>query len=75
MEAPEELSALMERLNPNGLREKALLDSLAKKHDNILGSLGYHAVNLDIEHTPRYEHVSPAGIQQVSHCIGQQDCR
>lgn len=53
LEAPEELAALMERLNPNGQREKALLDNLTKRHDQILQSLGYHPVNLDVEHTPR----------------------
>lgn len=53
LEAPEELSAWMERLNPNGQREKALLESLTKRYDQILQSLGYHAVNLDVEHTPR----------------------
>ena len=53
LEAPEELYALMERLNPNGLREKPLLDSLTKRHDSMLQQLGYHPVNLDIEHTPR----------------------
>ena len=54
LEAPEELSALMERLNPNGQREKILLDNLTKRNDQILQSLGYHPVNLDVEHTPRY---------------------
>lgn len=54
IEAPEELSAITERLNQNGLREKALLDSLVKRYDSILQSLGYQPVNLDIEHTPRY---------------------
>lgn len=53
LEAPEELSALMERLNYNGLREKALLENLVKRQDNILQNLGYHLVNLDVEHTPR----------------------
>ena len=53
LEAPEELTALMERLNPNGQREKILLDNLTKRHDQILQSLGYHPVNLDVEHTPR----------------------
>ena len=54
LEAPEELTALMERLNQNGLREKALYDALAKRHDHIAGSLGYHLVNLDIYQAPRW---------------------
>lgn len=43
----------MERLNQNGLREKGLYANLAKRKDMILATLGYHAVNLDVEHAPR----------------------
>lgn len=58
LEAPEEVTALMERLNRNGLREKVLYDTLAKRHDHIVGSLGYHLVNLDIYQAPRWEQSS-----------------
>ena len=53
MDAPEQLEALMERLNQNGLRERVLYQNLAKRRDTILNTLGYHAVNLDISHAPR----------------------
>lgn len=53
LDAPEQLDALLERLNQSGLREKALHQNLAKRRDAILGSLGYHAVNLDVSLAPR----------------------
>lgn len=53
LEAPEEVAGLMERLNQNGLREKVLYDTLSKRHDTIISTLGYHLVNLDIYQAPR----------------------
>ena len=53
LEAPEELEALTERLNQNGLREKVLLQNLVKRKDTILSMLGYHSVNLDLGEAPR----------------------
>ena len=53
LEAPEELEALTERLNQNGLREKVLLQNLVKRKDTILSTLGYHSVNLKLGEAPR----------------------
>lgn len=53
LDAPEQLEALMERLNQNGLRERVLYQNLAKRKDTILNTLGYHLVNLDLGHAPR----------------------
>lgn len=53
LDAPEQLEALMERLNQHGLREKLLFQNLVKRKDMVLSSLGYHTVNLDVAAAPR----------------------
>ena len=53
LENPEDLLNLMDRLNQNGLRERALFQTLQKRYDSILNSLGHRLVNLDIQTAPR----------------------
>ena len=53
LEAPEEVEALMARLNQNGLREKVLHQKLSKRKDAILAALGRYAISLDVSDTPR----------------------
>lgn len=72
MDAPEQLEALMERLNQNGLREKVLHHNLEKRKDMILNTLGYHAVNLDVSHAPRYTHNQM--MSSILLCSDPQSC-
>ena len=53
LENPEDLLNLMDRLNQNGLREKALYQTLQKRYESISSSLGHRMVHLEVQGAPR----------------------
>ena len=51
---PDDLETLMGRLSRQGERERALLGTLKKHHEQLMTHLGAHSVVLDPQQIPRW---------------------